>query len=556
MSAEFKQYVIAPRESVWRPAVTTTLFPRLGRRAGTRFRITAALLILLVLGLAAFQLAAALIAAGATWLPVLFLVYLTQSGATKRISRWTLIGAALLGICVGVARVAVRGELVARTYDIPIATGLSAQHLLREGVAIPTASMLLMIIPVVLIRLRWRKAPESLDGFTIGAVVGIAFATAAILTRYAPQLAVGLLHRDRPTLGLVVESGINGVTRPITAAAVSGLVGVALWYSADRDNPRSGRIRWTLVGLAATALTIYLAEGFIDLQGAPDPPTLALHVALTALALVLLRLAMQLAIRTEQHPKAPSEPVLCGQCEHLVSGQTFCPECGAVMHFPGAQEVRLPSASRMAAAPIGAIAVALAALSVASALVTEKTPFYRCPPDCGQPPFGTPVAINPRYTAPNGAFSVSYPAPEAPYRVTKTDHGVTAELTIGDTGIMQLFARPAGGRSPKDIVISLVQERYPGAKVAYEIPNAMVGYEPGYGIVADAWPIGGGYARVRIVALAAIKHDLALIAGAAGPFHPYGPEFGPGKPTGTNLQIALDMGQYVNSFSWRGDPPR
>jgi len=32
--------------------------------------------------------------------------------------------------------------------------------------------------------------------------------------------------------------------------------------------------------------------------------------------------------------------------------------------------------------------------------------------------------------------------------------------------------------------------------------------------------------------------------------------FGPGPPSPANLQIAQDMGQYVNSFSWRGDPPR
>ena len=86
----------------------------------------------------------------------------------------------------------------------------------------------------------------------------------------------------------------------------------------------------------------------------------------------------------------------------------------------------------------------------------------------------------------------------------------------------------------------------------------MVGYQPGYGLVADCWPQGSNssYARMRIVVMVAVKNDLALVAGAVGPYHAFGPDFGSGKPSAANLQLALDMGKYVNSFSWRGDPVR
>jgi hypothetical protein len=43
---------------------------------------------------------------------------------------------------------------------------------------------------------------------------------------------------------------------------------------------------------------------------------------------------------------------------------------------------------------------------------------------------------------------------------------------------------------------------------------------------------------------------------AAGPYRQFTPTFGPGPPSPANLQIAQDMGKYVNSFTWRGDPPR
>ena len=123
---------------------------------------------------------------------------------------------------------------------------------------------------------------------------------------------------------------------------------------------------------------------------------------------------------------------------------------------------------------------------------------------------------------------------------------------------MQLMSRPANGRTAGADRQSLVNETFPDTKTAYEIPNAMVGYVPGYGLVADCWPQGANsnYMRMRVIVMVAVKNDLALIAAAVGPFRQFGPDFGLGKPSGANLQLALDMGKYVNSFSWRGDPPR
>jgi hypothetical protein len=86
----------------------------------------------------------------------------------------------------------------------------------------------------------------------------------------------------------------------------------------------------------------------------------------------------------------------------------------------------------------------------------------------------------------------------------------------------------------------------------------MVGYQPGYGVVADDWPQGAStsYSRVRILIMTAVKNDLALVAFATGPFRMFGPDFGPGPPSGANLELAQDMGKYVNSFQWNGDPVR
>lgn len=219
---------------------------------------------------------------------------------------------------------------------------------------------------------------------------------------------------------------------------------------------------------------------------------------------------------------------------------------------------RRTSRRRLVLTWFAAIAVLAVVLVGVSAMISEPPARYICPPDCGRPPTGTPVLINPRFTASDGAFSVSYPAPEAAYRVSTHANGVTAELLTGDGGTLQLFSEPAAGRSEREIAKSLIASTFPDTRTAYEIPNAMVGYQPGYGEVADCWPQGANssYLRMRVLVMVAVKNDLALVAAAVGPYHQFGPDFGFGKPSGANLQIALDMGKYVNSFSWRGDPPR
>lgn len=183
---------------------------------------------------------------------------------------------------------------------------------------------------------------------------------------------------------------------------------------------------------------------------------------------------------------------------------------------------------------------------------------YICPPDCGRPPTGLPVAINPRFTAPDESFSVSYPVPGAAYDVVTEPDGVTAELTAGDGGMLRLFSRPAAGRDARQVIDDVMADAFPNAITDYELPNATVGYQLGYGEVADFQPPGSSTIddATRVIALAAIKNDLALIAVAAGPYREFTPEIGPGPPSPANLQIAQDMGKYVNSFMWRGDPPR
>ena len=229
-----------------------------------------------------------------------------------------------------------------------------------------------------------------------------------------------------------------------------------------------------------------------------------------------------------------------------------------------------PSASYAAPAPrytpvwrlllvLGAgLALVAGAMTTASALATKPTVTYSCPPDCGRPPTGVPVQASPRFTAADGGFTVSYPSPGTAYDITLEVDGVTAEYTGGDGGTMELFGVPAQGRTAEQVLDDLIGDKQPDATVAYVLPNATVGYQLGVGEVLDVYPqsTSGVSKRIRIVVMAAVKNDLALVGAAIGPYHKFGPGDGPGPPSGANLELAEDLGKYVNSFLWKGDPPR
>ena len=204
----------------------------------------------------------------------------------------------------------------------------------------------------------------------------------------------------------------------------------------------------------------------------------------------------------------------------------------------------------------GALGPAMGGLGVWDWLVTDAS-IYNCPPDCGHPPSSVPVAELPRFVAPGDQFSVSYPAAGSAYVVTTDETGVTARYTGGDGGVLRLTGEPAQGRVARRVVADVIARQFPNPAVAYELPNAMVGYQLGYGVVVDFHRTGlPTRVDMRGVVMAAVKDGVALIGYAEGPFRRFTADFGPGPPSAANMELAMDMGKYVESFRWKGDPPR
>lgn len=590
-----RAFCAAPDQHVLRPAIASSLFPQLSQLSRAPFYFGLVVLIA-AMGLSVeIRLPGALVSVSALGLPLLIVIYQYLSGVYRDIPRSSLIITAVLGIAIGVGWVLLTGDLVIRETGAPFDAGIAGNRVLRDGLGVAEGGVLLMMIPAAVVRAIRPGPRKALNGFVIGVVSAISFTSAATFTRLAPQFAAATVAKNRPVEWLIVEAAIRGVTIPLTAACAGGLIGAALWFTRPTEDRRPRRI--LLAGAVAlfgvAVLSIYGVIGVTDVAGLPQARMLAWHIAMGLTALLALRVGLQVVLLHERLDPRRGEPQLCLHCRTVVPEMAFCPLCGAAAHastnasraqrrqvftdespdngpanvWPGfagpASAYTAPPLPRTPSLRVPLIWVVVISVITApliglSAKIAEPAVLYNCPPDCGRPPTGTPIVSLPRFTAQGGEFSVAYPAPGTAYEVSFDANSVRAKYTGGDGGTLKLWGQPADGKPAQVIAKEFLAARYPNSRTAYQIPNAMVGYQHGYGEVADIWPQDGdaSYRHLRLVILVAVKNDFALVAGAIGPYRQFGPDFGPGRPSAVNLELAMDLDKYVNSFAWRGDPPR
>lgn len=327
-----KAFSASPGEHLLTPNIASSLFPQLPPASRIVFMIGLGLLLAALAAAALFRLPAALITVAALGLPLLFLIYLQEADAHRDIPSGTLVLTAALGIGLGVGWVLLTGAAVAKSYGVPLGAGISGVRLLRDGLGVPVGGMLLMLVPAALVRLVRPGPKEALDGFALGALGALMFTGAATLTRLSPQFMTGMVAKARPMEGLIVEAGIRGIAVPLTAACVGGLVGTALWFTRPADRKQKGRnyIRILLAVMAVVVVAVYASLGLIDVARVPQLLQLAVHLTMTAIALLALRVGVHLALIHEEHDEIQEhEPILCPHCRHVVPDMAFCVACGA-----------------------------------------------------------------------------------------------------------------------------------------------------------------------------------------------------------------------------------
>ena len=290
--------------------------------------LAALLLVLIAFALLRWQ--PPLIAISTVGLPLVFLSYLRLSDVYHDLPVRTLVVTALLAVGLGVGWALLTSPVVARSYDVGLVSGVAGGGALWERLAIPLGGAALMLVPVVLARMSRPAIRESLDGFVIGTLGAISFTAAATLTRLAPQLATGVVAHDRPIGSLLVEAGIQGLAMPLTAAAVGGMVGAALWFRrrADASRPHRWHTLAAILPELGVVLIVYAGLGLIDVARLPQGLQLGLYMLVTVFALLALRVVLQAALLYEGHEPGSGALLLCPNCDHVVPDMAFCSNCG------------------------------------------------------------------------------------------------------------------------------------------------------------------------------------------------------------------------------------
>ncbi|HZQ34023.1 MAG TPA: zinc ribbon domain-containing protein [Mycobacterium sp.] len=324
-----RAYSAADGENVLRLSLVSSLFPHLPHRSRSTFRWGLAALIIVLVVFALLRWQAPLVAMCALGFPVLFLIYIEESDVygDDDLPVSTMLLTAVLGAALGVAWAWWTGPIVARSY---VAFGGLTSDRVLSGLGIPLGGAVLMLVPAVVVRLLRPRNLESLDGFLIGSLSAVSFTAAGTLVRLTPQLVLRFYDTGQPVNVFLVEAGIQGVAVPLTAAALGGMFGSALWYTLQGERRRQ-RFAAAVVPAIVLILAVYALLGLIDIATMRQEFQLALHLLIAAVAVLALRIGLHLALLKETREEMRGEPILCAECRHVVPDMAFCPNCGVAM---------------------------------------------------------------------------------------------------------------------------------------------------------------------------------------------------------------------------------
>jgi hypothetical protein len=325
-----RHYGAAQGENLLRLSVVSSLFPHLAHRSRAAFRWGLATLVVMLVVFALLGWLAPLVAVSALGFPVLFLIYIEESDVygDDDLPVATMLLTVVLGAALGVGWALLTGPVVARSY--PLLGDLPLGMVVQVGLIIPVGGALLMLVPAVIVRLLRPRNLESLDGFLIGSLSAVAFTAAATMVRLAPQLAHNLIDHSLPVSVFLVEAGIQGVAVPVTAAAVGGVFGAALWYTWQEGvrQEQAKRLIAAVVPAVVVVVAVYAAVGLIDIAALQQGYQLALHLLVATAAVLALRIGIHLALLKETREEMAGAQVVCAECHHVVPEMAFCPNCG------------------------------------------------------------------------------------------------------------------------------------------------------------------------------------------------------------------------------------
>ena len=309
--------------------MSSSFFPRLPTRATRAYRLALVMLIGCMVVMSALQWNIPAATISVLGVPLLFMLYAWEADAFSD-DRRLMIVALVSGAVIGLAWWWWSAAFMSRRYGVTTAAAEALQNtLINEGLAITLIGAVLMVLPVPLIRLIAVPEFDSLDGFVIGATAALAHLTVSYVVWWMPQIVAGLINTQTTTAARMLQDTITyGVVDPFTTIALGGMVGAALWFRPDPAGPQPGRARATVILCAVITGVVYAVVWGIDAKAWTAGVELGVNLGLTVVAVLTLRIGLQVALLHEQREPFSGEPILCVYCEKVVPDMAFCPACG------------------------------------------------------------------------------------------------------------------------------------------------------------------------------------------------------------------------------------
>jgi hypothetical protein len=232
---------------------------------------------------------------------------------------------------------------------------------------------------------------------------------------------------------------------------------------------------------------------------------------------------------------------------------------GLKVGFPGAHELAGPGHRLSHRAKILLLIGGLGLLTfslVLVALLATPGPPPNCNPltaGCQGPPIGhtagdathgTPFAEGVLYRNAQG-FTVRYPQ-GGQVQTNSSGIQVTYDFNQGGVSSIEVLGAGANGATAESAVAGIANQEFPDVQPTYELPNPLIGYQPGFGAAFNVQPASsdGSTSTDQVVVAAGVQNGFVILVQVVGTLLPTvdskSPFFnGHASPAGVNLSYAV-----------------
>ena len=336
-------YAADPRESLYTPALISTLFPHLPPRRAILARWLLLAGVIAAVGVAVARFAPIALLLGAILLPVLYLAYFYDVAVYEDEPMAVLAGTFVAGVALGAALSLAFYRVLIGQRTLSLHAGPSAGYVALTAVVVPLLGQLLMLVgPLALYVLRPRFS-DILDGLVFGVASALGFAAAQSVV-YAWLIITGPLQRGGGAFDWTLPTLRVTLLMPLLYAGATGLICAALWLRRDphvRQRPTSlvtslpFAIGAAVVGQVAPSLLSDLISGQIL--------SFVWYLLAAVAMLMLARIGLHLGLLEKgAEADGAADLIRCPTCQRLTPDLAFCAECGMALRARPKRAPRQP----------------------------------------------------------------------------------------------------------------------------------------------------------------------------------------------------------------------